>query len=303
MVKVTNKALKKLYSEKQAFINGSLSKFDKGLRKLQENLFDLIITEYLPQFTVKDGVILLNEKNARLLNELDNLLLTFKETQADSLFSTLGRDMLKNTEYLSNYFRAFNSKKTVLNISNKLDKLSSFIGIDSKGQLIEGSYLNNLALTPELKANLSQYFRNAIESKSDYKSFLKLIKDTVKGNAEADGVLQRYVETKAHDAFFAQSQMQENFFAQELELTYFVYEGTEIKTTREFCSERVNNVYSREDAEEWNTMDWAGKIPDVDFFIQRGGYNCRHFIRWIPEDVAAEIQPEIFNQEQEQESE
>lgn len=69
-------------------------------------------------------------------------------------------------------------------------------------------------------------------------------------------------------------------------LKHAVYEGGTITTTRPFCSERDGKVFSEEEIESWNTLDWEGKSSPYNPFTDCGGYNCRHRLNWISEDLA-----------------
>jgi hypothetical protein len=55
----------------------------------------------------------------------------------------------------------------------------------------------------------------------------------------------------------------------------FLYVGPDDEKTRDFCAERVDKVFSREEIE---AMD-NGQLPDV--MLTAGGYNCRHQFRRV----------------------
>jgi hypothetical protein len=73
------------------------------------------------------------------------------------------------------------------------------------------------------------------------------------------------------------------FFAKEYKYKKFRYEGGLIADSRDFCVERDGLEFWIEDGESWNDLDWKGKIPGVDFFVQVGGYNCKHWLVYIKE--------------------
>jgi len=65
------------------------------------------------------------------------------------------------------------------------------------------------------------------------------------------------------------------------EVEYFEYVGPIDERNREFCSQHVGNVYSRQEIEELSLEEWNGKIPGTDaisIFVNLGGYNCRHIL-------------------------
>jgi len=67
--------------------------------------------------------------------------------------------------------------------------------------------------------------------------------------------------------------------ADELGLTSFVYYGSIIRDSRNFCVEHANQVFTEEEARALWQQDWQGKSGN-DPFLDRGGYNCRH--HWQP---------------------
>lgn len=279
----------RLYAEKLRFISGALSRSDKRLAKLQRELFDYLTQEYLPLLDVVDGVVQYNEKNAKLLLQLDNYLAKFKQTTSLDSFAKLGQDMLRTTELTTKYYRAMvGGKATVTRIRNRLNAYRAFVGVDKAGNVIPGSFIDHLAEGGNIRLALSQYIQKSIEGGSDYKTFVNGMKDLVSGSDEVDGAYERYVGGYANDAFNAQAQSQDNFFADQLGLNYFVYEGELVKDSRPFCKARHGKTFHRDVLEEWDRMEWQGKIPDVPVIEQRGGYNCRHIIRWIPDEYGEE---------------
>ena len=71
------------------------------------------------------------------------------------------------------------------------------------------------------------------------------------------------------------------FRADELGLTSYVYFGSIIRDSRDFCVEHANKIFTEEEARQLWQNDWQGKSGS-DPFIDRGGYNCRH--HWQPVD-------------------
>lgn len=70
-------------------------------------------------------------------------------------------------------------------------------------------------------------------------------------------------------------------FAKKYDYNKFTYEGGLIAESREFCQERDGKEFWIYQGKEWNDLEWRGKIPGVDFFVQCGGYNCRHWLEYF----------------------
>jgi len=78
--------------------------------------------------------------------------------------------------------------------------------------------------------------------------------------------------------------------AKDVGIKKFLYAGTVIKTTRPFCRARVGNVYTEEQIQSWQNMQWKGK-KEGNIWLTRGGYRCRHHFRPVVDPVELEEIP------------
>ncbi|MDD4226009.1 MAG: hypothetical protein PHU98_06435, partial [Mariniphaga sp.] len=273
--KLTLKQLTKLYNKKPEFINDYLTKFGKDLKGLQKELLTVMLSDYLTNFQTQDGNVIFNEYNARQINGLNKIFSDFQAQFSDEFFKETGNKMLELTGMTSEYFRELGYKKTTLSgIEKALEKYRITIGIDKKGEIIEGSFISNLTKSEPVREELADFLRKGIEGERKYKDIVKGFKDIIVGTPESNGAHERYIGGYVHDSFFAHGRAIDNFFAQELGLTHFIYAGDVIEKTRPFCEERAGNVYSIDELEEWNDLDWAGKIEGEDVATQLGGLYC-----------------------------
>ena len=272
---------------KQDHIDKSLRDFDNEMKELQQKLFEFLSVELFSEFETVEGKIAITKRNALRLAQLDAKMDEFKTKYATKPFAKLAENMVKMTELTSDYFRSVvGADKTIANIEDKVKSYRALVGLDESGKVIKGSFIDKLADNAEMRTRLANYMRNAVESQMNYRDFTKGFRDLSIGKDGVNGAYERYVGNYAHDMFFNQAQQQENFFAQQLGMKYFVYRGSEIETTRPFCRDRHGKAFSVEHAKTWNDIEWSGKIPDVDIMQQRGGYGCRHQFVYISDDAA-----------------
>jgi hypothetical protein len=81
-------------------------------------------------------------------------------------------------------------------------------------------------------------------------------------------------------------------------MTYFIYNGGLIETSRSFCIKRNAGVYSTEEAEKWADDPELTAIEsreNYNWLIDRGGFNCRHSIDFIAKEVAFVLRPDLKN--------
>lgn len=96
------------------------------------------------------------------------------------------------------------------------------------------------------------------------------------------GRLLGNLKTEINTAVSAFNQTLTQKKAQELGIDLFVYLGPLDDITRPFCRARVDKVYSMAEIAKMDNGQ------DLDPFIYRGGYNCRHQWRPVSEDLARE---------------
>lgn len=72
--------------------------------------------------------------------------------------------------------------------------------------------------------------------------------------------------------------------ADQLGVQFYLYQGSEIDTTRPFCEERRGKVWHKTEIEGWASLEWAGKVKGTNedtIFLYLGGWygkerGCRH---------------------------
>ena len=114
----------------------------------------------------------------------------------------------------------------------------------------------------------------------EFKTAVDELKQTY-GSTVTGANLAVYSSQIVQDALMGFDGQFAKFRADELGLTSYVYYGTVIRDSRDFCVENVNKVFTEEEARQIWQQEWQGKSGS-DPFIDRGGYNCRH--HWQPVD-------------------
>ena len=267
----------------------------KEVARLQRLLLRMIERVFLREFQIDEfGNLIYNTHNINLVNDLDKLMNRFNTLYQDSVIAGYSNDLLKVTDLSAQYFVSVTDLKTKVFDSLKKNQplLGRQLGVKiqrGKSQLIRGGYLDRLAQNEEVRRELKNIAIGNISGKASFKDFANSIRETIVGREGVDGALTKYYKQYAYDGFSAVQAATDLYMADSLGLNYFIYSGSTIKTTRPFCIERVNQIFSREEAETWEALDWKGKNPNVSFFIARGGYNCRHQLDWITDKLAAEL--------------
>jgi hypothetical protein len=166
-------------------------------------------------------------------------------------------------------------------------------------QLLEISKQNALQslLGESMRARVTLPFveqlTSAVATRSTLRETVRALRTVIEGDKDVDGRLVANVRTVAQTA---QAIADRNYSAQVNEAVgaeWFRYAGSEIDTTREFCSERHQQYYHKKEIEAWADENWNGKIAETNsrtIFSNAGGWNCRHSIiavsiRRVPPEV------------------
>ena len=270
---------------KQKFISDSLKDLDKALSEFTKSLVKKILDEV--SFDITAGKIDYSQRNFSIANEVSARLDKYLEPLGE-MFKNIGKQMLETANYDAKYFSQITSGEvTTSQIYAKLATISTAIGIDLQGNIIKDSYLDNLtkSAAQEVRNSVIHYMNQSISAQTPYCEFTKGFKEILGGAEGIDPKLVRYSKQYVHDTMFQVNAKISEAFAERLDLKYFLYEGDVIETTRPFCEERAGNVYSVDDVKSWpKALPYFQE--NYDFFIHRGGYNCRHNIKYISERQA-----------------
>jgi len=140
-----------------------------------------------------------------------------------------------------------------------------------------------------IKDALIQY----VAADGKYKDFKTTVKDVLTANK-----VEGNIDTIAREYAFQYKRAQGQILAEKYNVQYFIYQGTEIDTTREFCEARIGNIYSKDEIESWASEDWAGKIKgtnSTNIFQVCGGWNCRHDLMPVPKSLAESRGFNVYN--------
>jgi hypothetical protein len=116
----------------------------------------------------------------------------------------------------------------------------------------------------------------------DFKTAVDELKQTY-GSTVTGANLYSYSSQIVGDALMGFDGQFAKYRANELGLTSFIYYGSIIRDSRDFCVEHVNKIFTEEEARTLWQGDWQGKSGS-DPFLDRGGYNCRHHWQPVSED-------------------
>lgn len=266
---------------------------------LVSKLMALILKEYMPKFDVdSEGSVLYNTKNIALANQLELTFDKFNNLYYKSYLGNFASDNLRFVDLTMAYYGALGVSEAVLApAARNIEKLlAQRMGISigsglSDSKIIKGSYLDNLLKAAPVREQVKNFVLQSVAGRAAYKDFLGGMQTMVAGNEDVDGRLMRYVKQYTFDTYSQSQAIVSSQFAEQAGFTHWYYQGSLIETSREFCQNWAGQIITQDDIDNFDADDWPGKIPDIPFTVQRGGYNCRHFLDGIPDEAVNEDQP------------
>lgn len=215
------------------------------------------------------ALLMLDFSDSGVYNNINLVVDKWAKQYLLPIFNGMKSTISKITKEVNSYFEELGFKPT--------DKASNAIlkQLGLKGAT-KGTYLGEVAKLEDIKQKLKGYVTTSMSAGRTRAEF----NDGLRALFEENGMVDKYFRTYAYDMYSQAHRVVSTVKAKELGLTRFLYAGTIIDTTRDFCAERAGNVYTIDEAKEWNDLNWRGKIEGVDVLIQLGGYNCRHYMRY-----------------------
>lgn len=236
----------------------------------------------------KDGLLSFNVKNITTVNRIAVAIEKQMQKEERTVLKWLVRNLLKLFKLNVKYFSSLDPRSEQRE-QQILFRVMLRYGYNTKSRKLTNSgVLTALNQSTAVSSRISQQISQSLAAKMPMKQFKTNFR-TFFVNPAGMGVIESQFNRFAQDIFQDFDRETQRTYADELKLNYAIYSGTEIKTTRDFCEARINNIYSRKEIAKWNSKDWKGKRKGVPVEVQCGGYNCRHHFSFISDELAKRL--------------
>lgn len=291
-----NKGLKKLIREKIAYLDAIPDEFINQVRGAESPLFDLIVSDFIDLLDTKDGKILKTTANFRLVSAIDKIWVQFQAKHGlalvESHLSSMETIVKNNLDYYSEILT--NNKAFIDRAKNITSLINRRLGINPDGSLIKKGYIKGILDDESVRNELKEFAIKGVANSSGFDDFKSKFEKLIKGDTDKLGGLSSYYRNIAYDSYKQLDGLNNKIFGEQFGLTYFVYDGTIIKTSRTFCKTHVDLIFTVEQAKEWiNDPDLTAIPPNYDPLVDMGGYGCRHTPRFITDDMAFALDPAL----------
>jgi hypothetical protein len=295
-------------------IDEAIERFNKKIPASQRAMLDGL-EEQLKNLDLRDGKIRPTIKNLRIVRDIKSKLL----------------GIVLNDDYLGEvkkFADAFNDVTTLQHeywsaIESKFKPTSILKEVRTTAISDTVSKLTEAGIGPTIGENISDILRTNITTGGSYKDLTAQLRDSLTNNGKSDGVLAKYAKQITTDSIHQYNANYTQIISSDLGYEFYAYQGTEIKTSREFCQSMVEHkryfhiseiprLLRAEDMVY--TDNNTGKEKEVrinpgtdlpygfiagtnaeNFFIRRGGYQCGHLIRPVSANLVKIQDPQFYN--------
>lgn len=257
-----------------------ISGTQKRIGALEALIFNAIVGYFVDNLTVKDDVIKYTSANVIAVNKLS------PDVVGSKPISKLSKFILKGISLLLSLTAKAQSEYDTTAIKKSEDVFTTVQDHATKS-------VNSILSLEVIFADIKQ---EALILMSDPNGIsLKDLRRSLKSKVVDNGIAQRYFSRWTNDIYSQYQRVGANNLRKKLGLKYAIYQGGEISNTRSFCRKLNGTVVSEEEIEGWTNQTWAGK-NEIGYnpYADLGGYNCRHRLDWISEELARKLRPELF---------
>lgn len=259
-------------------VKGTASRFEK----LEKLIFNEVFNYLSSSLYVREQRIEFNAQNFGVVSAIDKLIERFSPA--------VGR--------IGKYI--INGIRSVMGLTvQQLTKVD--VRAIKTGQPIIDELLNHSATIVNKNLSLEIIFsdikQEAITQMTNVDGIdLKTLRQKLLNKVVNNKIAQRYFSRWTHDIYSQMQRVGANKIRIGLGLTHAIYQGGLIATSRDFCDERNGKCFSEKEIMQWSSLRWEGK-PEVGYnpIIDCGGYNCRHRLDWISDELAKRLRPDLFD--------
>lgn len=293
-----------------------MDKFEELVNNHSINLTRRVIETFMDSLTAENGIILKDEENLRKVALVDKAWKNFSNQEGYNISTQFITDINTINQENLKYYRSLSDAQ--IKASDIHNIVNAKLGIDDKGNLINGGYLKGLIEDTVVRNEIKKLVYNKIISGTGFKDLSSTLKNFIQGNENTAGALNQYYRNFAFDTYAQVDRLNGTLFAEKLNLKYFIFQGTRRAGSRYFCLQNKGKVFSTDEAKEW--VNLIGKVitvpgkkegtkktvpigPIIDGtsvtkatynpVVDMGGIGCVDIASFISEEIAFQLRPDL----------
>lgn len=264
--------------------------FQAQIKALQKDLAALFVTTAAQDLTFEDGRIVLNASNITALTATIREIAKQYDAEMQKITEGVIASMDDITKSADKYFKILDKGIPDYASKVRLD-MDKRLGIDNLKPVRGGYVISALTGAAPLDVLKTAALKTMARGASQ-KEFMSTMTEKITGGNGLGIIEAHHVQTEVSDLFDRYERTYSHNMAKEAGLDKARYSGGLMTTSRPFCVERQGKVFTREEIEAWASLSWQGKPGIYDPFVDLGGYNCRHTLDWVTDELAKEWETE-----------
>src|SRR5690625_100945 len=275
--------------------------FDKRLISFRKDMIAYVFSEMSAGLIMEGNSIADTSQNLIRINRLDRIVESYVRGNRgmDFLRSLVG-DIDKVAEVNKKYYASVLGKKDIESTWRAASGyLKSYLGVGDRGEISEGSILMDSITSKQWMRQMKAAVVHGVEN--------GLTLNEMKSEVEKAG--ERFdvqVKETLPNVFDKAENILGKQVAKEEEMHFAYYQGGIMKRTRDFCEERNNKLFHVSEIALFGTPDdpyggytnksqgeFQGKTDPYDPFTDLGGYNCRHRLFYVSNELGFRLRPDL----------
>lgn len=249
--------------------------FDKDVAKMQGKFVDALTKSLFKGLETKNGKIVNNEANKKFISLLQTEVLRINK--AIGLDNSI-QGLFANFDDLNANLAKLHKEQSGIKIANSsLDEFKAY-AIDNLTNSLKGQGMNE-GFTAPIRTQLLK----SMLVGGDIVSTINGLEATLGGIDGGKGQFERYYTQVSRDSLFQYAGTVNQAVANKYELDGIMYIGSVVEDSRAQCERWLSKspfaLADLVDEINWAYNNGTGMIAGTtpeNFFINRGGYNCRH---------------------------
>jgi hypothetical protein len=286
---------------REDLITKQSDKLNAQINRAQNKFFKLINDGLLSSLPTDENGVLKMDMNSHFLpSKFDDFYDQFSEDEIKPVIGSFSKGIKKLLTANADYFDSIDP-----NGKHEETKASVLGTLGVSGAVLVGGSLLYSILSDRAAI---QAVKSIVMSSISAGLTLPMLRTAVEEVVlrRGGGLLKNLFEEKLPDPYVKIDRFIGQKYATDLQLNYAIYQGGTIGTSRDFCIERNNKVFSRDEILKFGTPndrfggytdkslgEFQGKTDPYDPLTDCGGYNCRHSWDHISDELAFHLRPEL----------
>mgnify|MGYP003493586912 CR=1 FL=1 len=298
---------KELSDLREAYLLRREAALENKVSKLGIKLYDKIFEQYLIALEqTPAGTLKYTQTNLNLIQGLDRVYSLFNQVDNIPVINGFLGDLSGITPLNVKYFNNIQKSGVRAEAAVVDAVVQKRLGI-AGGQPVKGGFADKFINDKTLLKKIKKQTTQAVTKGQSFQTFRQELKATIQGTgAKEPGGLQQYYRNYAYDTYQKVDRLNQDLFAKELGLRYFIWAGGITKTSRPLCVMANGKVidkvtYSKLKFSDIKTSKYkngSGKLMPLNSGLDDtwnpmndlGQYGCRHTKNYITDAVARQLQ-------------